>query len=39
MKGDSTMRKKWSPNKKFNMACMGVALICAIGVYAIEFFK
>lgn len=31
--------KKWSINKKFNMVCAGIALACAVGVYAIEFFK
>ena len=31
--------KSWSVNKKTGMICVGVALICAVGVYAIEFFK
>lgn len=31
--------KKWSFNKKVNMVCAGIALVCAIGVYAIELVK
>lgn len=31
--------KKWSANKKFNMACLGVALTCFAIAYAVEFFK
>ena len=31
--------KKWSLNKKTNMLFLGVALLCVLGAYAIEFVK
>lgn len=31
--------RNWSISKKFNMACLGIALSCAAIAYAVEFFK